>query len=151
MIELSLDPGAYVSRALRGGQDSIEDDLGYPGGCLNLDRQDVRLRREEHPQLQLLGGHLVGDGLCGLDEHFIGYALRLRSVNGHADGGEDIQVVSLRRQGRLPAEGHRGEMETHSLDNSSPCARTNVPLQEYSFLSRARKGREKFSCHFSRK
>src|SRR5260221_2575630 len=133
MIELSLDPGAYVSRAFHGGQASIEDDLGYPGGCLNLDLQDVRLRREEHPQLQLLGGHLVGDGLCGLDEHFIGYALRLRSVNGHADGGEDIQVVSLRRQGRLPAEGDPRGIRTPPASYPFPRARTNAPPPASSF------------------
>jgi len=33
--------------------------------------------------------------MCGLNEHFIGHALRVRGVNGHADGGEDIQVVGL--------------------------------------------------------
>src|SRR5258708_34925428 len=71
MIELSLDPGAYVSRAFHGGQASIENDLGYPGGCLNLDLQDVRLRREEDPPPQLLPGPPGGDGLCGPHEHFI--------------------------------------------------------------------------------
>src|SRR5258708_39538547 len=87
MIELSLDPGAYVSRAFHGGQASIEDDLGYPGGCLNLDLQDVRLRREEHPPLQLLGGHLVGGGFFGPDEKFIRFALRLPWRKRQAGGG----------------------------------------------------------------
>jgi len=44
------------------GQARIEDELGYSRGGLKLDLQDVRLRREEHPKLQLVGGYLVGDG-----------------------------------------------------------------------------------------
>ena len=55
MVDLSLDPGAYVGGAFYRGQASIEDDLGYPRGCLNLYLQNVRLRREGHPHLQLLG------------------------------------------------------------------------------------------------
>ena len=65
-----------VGRSTR-AKPAIEDDLGYPRGCLNRDLQEVPLRREEHPQLQLLGAHLVSDSMCGLNEHFIGHALRV--------------------------------------------------------------------------
>jgi hypothetical protein len=51
-----------------------EDELGDARGGLNLDLQDVRLRRKQHPELELLGRHLVGHGMqreptkleCGL-------------------------------------------------------------------------------------
>jgi len=65
LVDVLPDKGHHVGRTIDAGQASVEDDLGYPRGCLNLDLQDVRLRREEHPQLQLLRDHLVGDGTCG--------------------------------------------------------------------------------------
>jgi hypothetical protein len=45
--------------SIHAGEASIKDELGYAGGSVNLDLQDVRLRRKQHPDLQLFGGHLA--------------------------------------------------------------------------------------------
>ena len=73
----------------------IEYELGDPRCGLNLDLQYVGLGREEHAELQVLWSYLVGDSMCRLDRHFIGRALGIRRINGHADRGENIQVVGL--------------------------------------------------------
>jgi hypothetical protein len=69
MVDLSLDPGAYVGGAFDPGQASIEDEL-------------ARLSEPPPPVYSTVvgraspastaRGHLVGDSVCGLDEHFIG-------------------------------------------------------------------------------
>ena len=48
-----------------------------PGCRLDLGFQDVRLRRERHPKIQLLEGYFVRDGMSCFDEHFIGRAFGL--------------------------------------------------------------------------
>ena len=77
------------------GQAGIKDELGYLRGSSNFDLQHVRLRWEQHPELELLGRHLVGHGMRGLDEHCIGYAGRVRSVDRQADSGEGVEVIGL--------------------------------------------------------
>src|SRR5580700_9743362 len=142
MVDLSLDPGADVGGAFHPGQVSIEDNRGYPRGGLNLDLQDVRLRREEYFELQLLGSNLVGDRACSLDKHFIGYAFRVRGVDGHADGREDIQVVGLGRQERLSADVHRRKLHTTSIDYLSSGPGVSVLGQTFMFLDRVGKGKD---------
>ena len=85
----------YISRPIDAGQAGIKDELGYSRGSLNFDLQYVRLRREQHPELELLRRHLVGHSMRGLDEHCIGYAGRVRGVDRQADSGEGIEVVGL--------------------------------------------------------
>jgi len=47
--------GLHIGRAIDPGETGVKDELGHPRGGLNFDLQDVRLRREQHPELQLLG------------------------------------------------------------------------------------------------
>jgi len=79
------DERYHVSRASHPRQAGVEDEFRHSRGCLNFDLRDGRLWWEQHPKFQLFGGHLVGDGMSGLDEHFIGHALRVRGVDGHKE------------------------------------------------------------------
>ena len=45
----------YISRPIDAGQAGIKDELGYSRGGLNFDLQHIRLRRAQHPELQLVG------------------------------------------------------------------------------------------------
>jgi hypothetical protein len=94
-VEVPSNECLHVGRAIHLGQASIKEELGYSRGSLNFDLQYIRLRREQHPELELLRRHLVGHGMRGLDEHCIGYAGRVRSVDRQADSGEGIEVVGL--------------------------------------------------------
>jgi hypothetical protein len=58
-IEVPPNECFDIGRAIHAGEASIKDELGYAGGSVNLDLQDVRLRRKQHPDLQLFGGHLA--------------------------------------------------------------------------------------------
>jgi len=69
----------HIGRMIDADQVRIKDELSDPRSGLNLDLQYVRVRREQHPELELLGRHLVGDGMRGLDEHFVGDARRART------------------------------------------------------------------------
>src|SRR5256885_6750608 len=42
-------------------QTSREDQFSNTLSRVDFDRQDIRLRREKHSQLQLFGPHLIGD------------------------------------------------------------------------------------------
>jgi hypothetical protein len=95
VINVLTNECLHVGGTINSCEPAIKHKLGDPGCRFDLNFQDVRLRREEHAQLQLLGRNLVGDCMRGLDEHLVGHPLRVRSVNGHANGGEDIQVVGL--------------------------------------------------------
>jgi len=95
MVEVSFDPCADIRRPLHRGETIIEHEPGNARGCLDLDFQDVRLRRKEHPSLQLLRANLVGNGPGCFDEQFIGRPLRMRQVDRQSDGRKDIQVVGL--------------------------------------------------------
>lgn len=112
--------GLHIGRAIDPGETGVKDELGHPRGGLNFDLQDVRLRREQHPELQLLGGHLVGHGVGGVDEHLIGYARRVCGVDRQADGGEDIEVVGLRRQKRLAVEVNWRKLHAAGIDRLAP-------------------------------
>src|SRR5260370_1358250 len=120
----------------------MEDELGYPRGRLNLDLQNVRLRRKEHPQLQLFRRDLVGDSMCGFDEHFICHSLRVGCVYGHADSGEDIQVVGLGWQVRLPVKVNRWELHTASVDRLALRPNVCVLGQTFVFLTRVGKRKD---------
>jgi hypothetical protein len=58
-VEVPPNECLDIGRAIHAREASIEDELGYAGGSVNLDLQDVRLRRKQHPELQLFGGHLA--------------------------------------------------------------------------------------------
>src|SRR5215469_13726066 len=106
-----LDVGGTINPC----EPAIKHELGHPGCRLDLNFEDVGLRRIEHAQFQLLGRDLVGDCVCGFDEHSVGHALCIGGVNGHTDGGEDIKVVGLRRQKRLAVEVDRWELHAPSI------------------------------------
>ena len=63
----------HVGGTINSCEAAIKHELGDPSCRLDLDVEDVRLRREQHAQLQVLGRDLVGDRMCGLDEHFIAH------------------------------------------------------------------------------
>jgi hypothetical protein len=113
------------------GEASIKDELGYSRGSLNSDLQYVRLRREQHPELQLIRGHLVSHGMRGLDEHCIGYVGRVRSVDRQADSGEGIEVV-----GRdLPSLGVPRQRNSIAADSlTAKTARCSAPGGRNSLL-----------------
>src|SRR6516165_4690589 len=92
LVEMSSNKGVHISRTSDASQVGIKDELRYARSGLNFDLQDVRLGREQHTELQLLGSHLVGHGMGGLNEHFVGRTLRIGGVNGHADSGKDVQI-----------------------------------------------------------
>ena len=94
-VEVPPNERLHIGRTIHAGQAGIKDELGYSRGSLNFDLQYVRLRREQHPELELLGRHLVGDGMRGLEEHFVGDARRVRRVDGQADSVEGVEVVGL--------------------------------------------------------
>jgi hypothetical protein len=95
LVEVPPNECVHIGRAIHAGQVGIKDELGDARGGLNLDLQNVRLGREKHPELQLVGGHLVGHRMRGLNEHLVGHMLRVCGVNRHADGREDVQIVGL--------------------------------------------------------
>src|SRR5262249_26808266 len=86
----------HVGWAIDPRQAAVEDELGDSRGCLNLDLQNVRLRWKQHAELQLIGSHLIGDGVSRFNEHFIGHSPGIRGVNTNADSGKDIKIVGLR-------------------------------------------------------
>jgi len=49
----------HIGRMIDADQVRIKDELSDPRSGLNLDLQHIRLRREQHPEIQLLGGHLM--------------------------------------------------------------------------------------------
>ena len=56
---MAADERGHVRRALDASQAGIEHQLRYARGGLNFDLQHIRLRRQQHPEIQLLGGHLM--------------------------------------------------------------------------------------------
>src|SRR5262249_15888232 len=65
LVNVAADERLAVGRALDAGEEAVEHDLGHSGGHLDLGLQDVRLRREEQPLLQLRRRHLVREGVRG--------------------------------------------------------------------------------------
>jgi hypothetical protein len=94
----------HIGGTIDASQVGIKDEFGHARSGLNLDLQNVQLRREQHAELQLRGSYLVGHGMCSLNKHLVSNALCVRGVGGHADGREDVEVVGLWRQER-PAVG----------------------------------------------
>src|SRR5260221_11857192 len=51
LVDVLPDKGHHFGRTIDAGLASIEDDLGYPRGCLNLNLQNVQLRGEKRTPL----------------------------------------------------------------------------------------------------
>jgi hypothetical protein len=71
--------------------------------------------------------------MCGLDEHLIGHALRVRSVNGHAEttGAEGAAIVAGVQRGLASRGYDRGPImvdETHSPDSEHAIAHFHKAL-----------------------
>src|SRR5262252_2295959 len=62
----------HVAGAGNASESRVENKFRHPRGGLYLGLQNVRLRRKQHTEPQLFGSDLVGNGVCGLDEHLIG-------------------------------------------------------------------------------
>ena len=93
---MAADQGLDVVGPGHLGQVAVEHQLGHPGGGVDRHFQHLGLGREEHAQLELLGGHLVGHGMGCLDEHLIGHHLGVGGQDGQAHRREDVEVVGLR-------------------------------------------------------
>ena len=62
-VEVPPNERLHIGRTINTGEACIKDELGDARGGLSLDLEDVRLRREQHPELELLGRHLIGHGM----------------------------------------------------------------------------------------
>jgi hypothetical protein len=59
--------------------------------------QNRGLGRVDQAHFQVCLCHLLGHTLRSFEEHLLRDAPCLRGINGHADGGENIEVVPLSR------------------------------------------------------
>ena len=64
--QLRFDKRAGFFWACHARQTSREDQFSNTLSRVDFDRQDIRLRREKHSQLQLFGRHLIGDRVSSL-------------------------------------------------------------------------------------
>jgi hypothetical protein len=69
------------TKTLYASQPGVENQLRHSRRGLNLGLQNVRLRRKQPAELQLIRAHLVGDCVRRFDEHFIRYAVSVCGVN----------------------------------------------------------------------
>jgi len=102
------------------------------------------VRTTDYPFLYWNGFLLLT--MRGLDEHLVGHALRVRHVDGHADSGEDIQIVGLRRQERLPLEVNRRELYAARVHRLAPGPGVSLFGQTFVFLNRVGKGEDDRPC-----
>jgi hypothetical protein len=54
-VDLPPNGCFHIGRAIGARETGVKDELGHPGGGLNFDLQDVRLRREQHPYFSCSG------------------------------------------------------------------------------------------------
>src|SRR5208337_4359550 len=112
LVDLLTNERTYIGGTWNASEARIEDQLCHAGRRLDLGFQNVRLRWEQHAELQLLGSYLIGDGVCRFDEHFVRHSFGVCSVNSHPDSGKDIEIVGLRRQECLTADVNRGKLHS---------------------------------------
>ncbi|KAH9403032.1 hypothetical protein TYRP_015798 [Tyrophagus putrescentiae] len=70
---------------------------------------DVLQRRVDAALLQVAGRHLVGEGESRHQEDLVGNLVHLTGHHRQRHAGEDVGVVALAGQVRLPLDRHRGE------------------------------------------
>src|SRR6516225_10159588 len=75
---------------------------------------------------------------CAASMNIVGRALCVRGVDGHADRGEDVEVVGLRRQKRLAAEVDRGELHAAGIDRLALGPLISLLGQAFVVLDRVR-------------
>ena len=63
-------------------------------------------------------------------------------MNGHADGGEDVQVVGLGRQEGLLAQVNRRELDTAGVDRLAPGPGVGLLGQTFVVLGRVGQGKD---------
>ena len=92
-VELFLDPGPRVARALDLRQAVVEHEIRDAGCRRNFRLQDVGLARKQHALRAQAGIDLIGGRLGGGDEACVGDPPRLRDIGRESDCRENVKVV----------------------------------------------------------
>src|SRR6516164_2660874 len=79
---------------------------------------------------------------CAASMNIVGRALCVRGVDGHADRGEDVEVVGLRRQKRLAAEVDRWELHAAGIDRLALGPFISLLGQAFVVLDRVGEGKD---------